>query len=154
MDVATSTNLHATDDIGFVPALRRIYRLMSPARRRHLWLVVALTFVGGFAELCTIGAIIPFLTLLANGAPGSIPGLGPVFSYIRSVGMDPVAIAAALFVGVAFVAGALRLALAWVSQAFVQKLSHEITTEIQRRSLHQPYTYHLAISSSVASPSR
>ena len=40
--------------------------MLSPRRRRQFLVVVALMMAGALAELATIGAVIPFLSLLAN----------------------------------------------------------------------------------------
>ncbi|HEX6219051.1 MAG TPA: ABC transporter ATP-binding protein [Sphingomicrobium sp.] len=116
---------------GFLAAMRTVHAHMAPARKRRLWLVLLLSILGGVAELVTIGALVPFLALLAaQGSP------------------DRLLIATSLFIAAAIVAGLVRLLLAWASQSFIQRLAHDLSTEIQERILHQPYEYHLAHNSS------
>jgi ATP-binding cassette subfamily B protein len=50
--------------------------------------------------------------------------------------------------GASLAAGALRLQLAWSTQNFVLGLGHELAVEIQRRTLAQPYSYHVSRNSS------
>src|SRR5215218_9553838 len=85
-------------------ALRRIYASLPARRKGQLWLVLALSIVGGMAELATIGAVIPFLKALGSSTAGR-DGLMP---------------ATALFITAVTIAGLLKVLLAWSSQAFVQ----------------------------------
>jgi ABC-type multidrug transport system fused ATPase/permease subunit len=48
----------------------------------------------------------------------------------------------------ALLAGGLRLWLAWASQSFVLMFGHDLSVEIERRILLQPYSYHITHSSS------
>ena len=56
----------AQHQVGFWSGLRELYHMLSPHRRRQFYVVVALMVTGALAELATIGAIIPFLSLLAE----------------------------------------------------------------------------------------
>ena len=56
--------------------------------------------------------------------------------------------ASLMFMGAAVVAGALRLQLAWSTQNFVLSLGHQLSVEIQRRTLAQPFSYHVSRNSS------
>ena len=113
-------------------ALRRIYGILSPRRRRQLWLVLILSILGGLAELLAIGTIIPFLSILAG----------------TGASREQLVVVTAIFIAAAVIAGLLRLTLAWFSQSFVQNTGHDLVTEIQRRILAQPYDYHVAHNSS------
>ena len=120
--------------------LAEIYRQMSPLRRRQFYRLVGLMFVGAFAELATIGSVVPFLSLLANpGAFGSFRWL----HFGGVIGIGPLAAGGLLFGALAVVAGAVRLRLAWAVQNFSYRLGHEIMIEIQRRVLLQPYRFHI-----------
>ena len=55
-------------DAGLPAALRQIYDFMSPRRRRQFFVVLALMLIGAFAEIASIGAVVPFLALLASGS--------------------------------------------------------------------------------------
>jgi ABC-type multidrug transport system fused ATPase/permease subunit len=127
---------------GAVGALKQLYGHMSPARRRQFLLVFVLMLAAAAAEVVTIGAVLPFLTLLAQ--PETLAESGWL---ARLVPGDPLAGATILLAGAAIVAGAVRLRLAWTSQLFAFGLGHDISLEIQRRVLHQPYAWHVAHSS-------
>ena len=100
---------------------------------------------GAFAELATIGAIIPFLSLL--GDPHHLQHLPLITAVFDALGATSdrqrLIAAAGLFIVFALMAGAVRLQLAWSSQNFVFRLGHDFSVDIQRRLLLQPYTFHI-----------
>ena len=131
-------------------ALHRLYRHLSRRRKVQLVLLFGLMLVGAVAELVTIGAVLPFLALIADPARGAdIPLFGPM---IQSLSAGPngglLVPAAMVFAIVALLAGGIRLLLAWASQKFVFRLGHDLGMEVYRRTLYQPYAYHIARNSS------
>jgi ABC-type multidrug transport system fused ATPase/permease subunit len=126
--------------------MRELYRTLSPRRRRQFYIVIALTLAGAFAELATIGAVLPFLSLLA--APqrfAHVPALVAAFDAVGATTDRGRLIAAAgVFILLALIAAAVRLQLAWSSQNFVFRLGHDFSVEIERRLLLQPYTFHIS----------
>jgi len=131
-------------------SLAALYRFMAPARRRQLGLLLVLMIAGGAAELLSIGAMIPFLGLLAGGAGSPrVPFLSNLFSLIGAISYDEqLVVAALLFIMAAVSAAAIRLLLTWTTQSFALQLGHELSIEVQRRVLQQPYSYHLQRNSS------
>jgi len=142
----------ASSQPAFWTLLPDLYRALSPARRRQLYLLLALMVIGAFAELATIGTLLPFLSLLAGvQQPGGFPALTGLFAAIgAATPQQQIWIAAILFAGVAIAAGAIRLWLSWSTQIFMSMLGHDLSVEIQRRILLQPYSYHVARNSSHA----
>jgi hypothetical protein len=67
MALAEAANGADSGATGFTASLRTMYRLMSPARRRHLWLVLGLSVLGGLDELVTNGDKVPVLSMIAAG---------------------------------------------------------------------------------------
>jgi ATP-binding cassette subfamily B protein len=108
--------------------------------------------VGAFAELATIGTLLPFLSLLAGvQQPGSLPRLTGLFVALgaKTPGQE-IWVAGFLFGFIAVVAGIVRLWLTWSTQIFMAMLGHDLTVDIQRRILLQPYSFHVAHNSSHA----
>jgi ABC-type multidrug transport system fused ATPase/permease subunit len=118
-----------------------LFGLVPAGSRRAFWSLFALMLAGALAEVVTIGAVLPLLSLLTRPeAAAHLPwlaGLAP---------RDP-ASAAAFLAAAAIAAGALRLRLSWATQRFSFGLGHEISVEIQRKVLAQPYSWHVAHSS-------
>jgi ABC-type multidrug transport system fused ATPase/permease subunit len=126
--------------------LKAVYAHISPRRRRQFYLVQLLMIAGALAELATIGAVIPFLTLLASNEAPSRSSV--MLAKVLPVGTDPTLGAAAIFMLFAIVAGIIRVQLTWSSRSFVFGCGHEIAVEIQRRVLLQPYSFHIHRNSS------
>jgi ABC-type multidrug transport system fused ATPase/permease subunit len=125
--------------------MRELYSMLSPRRRRQFYLVLGLMIAGAFAELATIGAVLPFLSLLADPhRVEQVPLLAAFFSDLGAVTPHARLVAATgLFVVLALIAAAVRLQLTWSSQDFVFSLGHDLAVDIQRRLLLQPYTFHI-----------
>lgn len=120
--------------------LATIHAAASPARRRQFYRLIALMAVGAFAELATIGSIVPFLSLLAD--PNAL-GKFRWLDFGQAVGLGRLTSGGVVFAALAVIAGAIRLRLAWAVQNFSYLLGHEIMVEIERRVLLQPYAFHI-----------
>ena len=132
------------------PMLGQLFGLMRPTRRRQLFGLMFLMLLSALAELVSIGSLVPFLSLLAGGssAPGLLwiePALTPLAG---AIGVSTSSAAALLFMIAAIIAAAIRLALSWATQSFTLGFGHELSVEIQRRVLHQPYIFHVSQHSS------
>ena len=127
--------------------VRAIFACLSKARRRELALLTLLMPAAALGETLTVAAIMPFLSLL-SGQPVLAP-INSLLRFLRGVGIvDPLLAAAVLFASVVSVTAALRLALSWISRHFAFSFGHEVSVEIQRHLLGQPYAYHLTRHSS------
>ena len=135
----------ARDQAGLRSGLRELYGTLTPQRRRQFYFVLVLMFAGALAELATIGAVLPFLSLLADpGRIGRIPALAAAFNAVGAVtNSERLLAATVLFIVLAIIAALVRLQLTWSSQNFIFRLGHELAVNIQRRILFQPYTFHI-----------
>jgi ATP-binding cassette subfamily B protein len=121
--------------------LRVIYAHMSARRRRQFFAVLALMFAGAFAELGTIGSLIPFIVLLVGKVQQPHGWLALVLG--SHPGNRALIIAASAFVVFAVVAGLVRFRLAISGRNFIFEFGHDLAVEIQRRVLLQPYSFHV-----------
>jgi ATP-binding cassette subfamily B protein len=118
---------------------------MSRSRRRQLHLLFVLMILNTVAELGTIGAVLPLLSLIGHSEGlQNHPG---VLALLQAIGGSSqaglVTAATAIFSSFAVAAGILRLQLASSSFNFAYGFAHELTLEIQRRLLFQPYAFHV-----------
>ena len=100
--------------------LHTVWRHMTPARRFDVLKVFMLVVASGFAELLSIGAVIPFMALLAGLQTDSLPAW--LAEWIAPLGLDTTQLmiaATAVLAIAALIAGAVRLLLAWKSQKVV-----------------------------------
>jgi ATP-binding cassette, subfamily B, bacterial PglK len=119
-------------------ALRKLFGLVPARSRRAFWQLLALMLAGALAEVVTIAAVLPLLSVLTR------PGAATDLPWMAGISPGDPASAAALLAAAAILAGALRLRLSWTSQRFAFGLGHDISVDIQRRVLAQPYSWHVA----------
>ncbi|UUL82471.1 ABC transporter ATP-binding protein [Sphingomonas qomolangmaensis] len=128
---------------------RKLYVALPQNRRRQAALTIVLMIVGAFAELATIGAVLPFLAIVTGGSQGRYGGaVAIVDSLAATTGLGTLGFSALLLVAIAILSGAVRLALVRTSQSFVFSVAHDLATQIYDRTLHQPYSYHVMRNSS------
>ena len=122
--------------------LQAIFACLSPARRRELGILTLLMPATALAEALTVATIVPFITLL-SGQTVKRP-LDAILEFLAGSGIhNPLLAASLLFAASVSLTAALRLVLTWISRHFAFAFGHEVSVEIQRRLLGQPYTYHL-----------
>ncbi|MDQ3478623.1 MAG: ABC transporter ATP-binding protein/permease [Pseudomonadota bacterium] len=125
--------------------LAGIFSHMSSVRRREFYLVLALMLGNALAELGTIGAVLPLLSLLSD--PGGLGDHGWAVAAFDAVGAqslrERLIFATAAFCAFAILAGMVRLELVRKTQDFSFRLSHELMLEVHRRFLLQPYSFHI-----------
>ncbi len=136
----------ASQDPTLLESLRRLYGHLSRRRRWQLLLVLALMLVGALAEVATLGAVLPFLALIADpGRAASFPALQWLFGVLGWDRPGEILVPATiLFAAIALGAAVVRLVLAWVSQKVVYRIGNDLSSEIYRRTLYQSYSYHIS----------
>ena len=130
--------------------LARLWRHLSHKRRRQFALIMSLMLLSAFAEMASLGAVLPFLAVLT--APDKIFRFRIVADTAHSWGIHsadqlllPLTIA---FAVMAALAGAIRMLLLWVSTRFTFAAGADLSMEVYRRTLYQPYRVHVARNSS------
>jgi ABC-type multidrug transport system fused ATPase/permease subunit len=134
----------------YLALLLRLWRHLGRHRRRQVILIVALMFVAALAEVVSLGSVLPFVGILA--APEIVWKHRLLAQISRSVGIfnsDGLILPLTLaFVAAALFAGAIRVLLLWVSTRFTFAAGADLSMEVYRRTLYQPYSVHLTRSSS------
>lgn len=107
-------------------------------------------FVASFAEVFSIGAVLPFLAVLT--APERVFGYQLAQPLIHALGVTepkqlllPLVIA---FAVAALFSGVMRLILLWAQNRLGHAIGADFSTGIYRRTLYQPYAVHVARNSS------
>jgi len=135
-----------TPDVGYFQSLRIVWHHLTGRRRRQLALLGGLTIVATFAEMLSIAAILPFLSLLA--APQRVmesPYTRPLLEALNIAGpQDLLLPLTAFFVVAAAVSGALRLTMSWAQARLSHAIGIDLSVEIYERTLYQPYSVHAA----------
>lgn len=126
--------------------LGRLTKHVSPRRRRQFFVVLALMLIGAASEILTLGAVVPFISLMADPEIAyDYPLLQRLF---QSAGWnrpnDIVLPMTALFLALVLLATGMRLLLLWVSNRYVFAFGYDIGVNLYRRVLEQPYSFHVS----------
>ncbi len=130
--------------------LARLWHHLSQHRRRQFGLLMGLMLVSAFAEVVSLGAVLPFLGILT--APEHVFNHPIVADMVQAWGITsadqlvlPLTVA---FATAALIAGAIRILLLWVSTRLAFASAADLSIEVYRRTLYQPYRVHVALNSS------
>jgi ATP-binding cassette subfamily B protein len=144
MNVAVQTSSNITQ------LLKRLWHHISPHRRWQFVLLLCLTVLSSFAEVISLGAVLPFIGILTQ--PEKVFNSPSMAGVVQALGITsgadlvlPLTIA---FAVAALVAGGLRLLLMWISLRLGNATGADLSIEVYRRTLYQSYSVHVARSSS------
>jgi len=130
--------------------LKRLWHHITPHRRGQFGLLLMLMIVASFAEIISIGAVIPFLAVLT--APERIfqlPIAQPVITFLGLTSPSQLLLPLTITFGIAAIfSGAIRLFLLWASTRLSYATGADLSISIYRRTLYQPYSVHVARNSS------
>lgn len=130
--------------------LLRLWQHVSSKRRSQLVLLLVLMVLASFAEIISIGAVLPFLAVLT--APSRVfehPAIQPFIQALDINSPEQLLLPLTIAFGVAaLMAGVMRLLLLWVSTRLSFATGADLSNEIYRRTLYQPYAVHIARNSS------
>ena len=130
--------------------LLRFWRQFSGRRRGQLFLLLLLTLISALAEVVTLGALLPFLAVVASPQLADRYGaIARALSLLGPPGSNGVLLAlTAIFSAVVIAAGFIRILLAWSSNRYIYALGHELSVRLYRNILHQDYGFHTSRNSS------
>lgn len=133
-----------------IALLVQLYSHISSRRRRQFALLLGLTILSSFAEVVSLSAVLPFIGILTQ--PEKVFASPALAGIVQAIGITSGAeLVLPLTIGfavAALVAGALRLLLLWVSIRLSNATGADLSIEVYRRTLYQPYSVHVARSSS------
>ena len=134
------------EETGFRQALQEIAKHTSRRRHMQFWATMVLMVLGAAAEAATIGAVVPFLAIIAT--PVHSARAIVVRRAITMLHLPPdlplIYFATGVLIAVAVVSAIVRLSLIYVTQKFIFGVGYDIGIEVYRRTLHQPYSFHVA----------
>jgi ATP-binding cassette subfamily B protein len=130
--------------------LYRLWCHINPRRRVQFGLLLLLMLLASFAEILSIGAVLPFLGVLT--APERVfehPAAQPLIKALSLASPEhlvlPITIA---FAVAALLTGVARLLLLWMNTRLSFAVGAELSISIYRRTLYQPYSLHCSRNSS------
>lgn len=133
-----------------IQLLSRLWRHISPRRRGQFGLLFVLMIFASFAEILSIGAVLPFLGVLT--APAHVFEHPAAQQIIQTLGLtkpEQLLLSLTILFGLAaLLTGAMRLLLLWASTRLSFATGADLSISIYRRTLYQPYAVHVARNSS------
>lgn len=136
-----------------ISLLWRFWRHLTRRRQVQYCLVLALMLISAFAEMISLGAVIPFLGILVE--PDKVLSQPLAVSVAKMFGMTsptdllrPFTIAFAI---AAVIAGGIRMLVLWSSVRLAYAVGCDVSFDVYKRTLYQPYKVHLDRNSSVVS---
>jgi ABC-type multidrug transport system fused ATPase/permease subunit len=130
--------------------LVRLWAHIAFKRRIHLAILFVLMCTVSFAEVVSIGAVLPFLGALTE--PERVfahPYAQPLIHFLHLKQPSQLLLPlTALFAATAVLSGGLRLALHWGQTRLSYAVGADFSSSIYRRTLYQPYIVHLNRNSS------
>jgi len=140
--------MHPTQPI--ISLLRRLWHHIGPRRQKQFGLLLVLMLLASFAEILSIGAVLPFLGVLT--APERVFAHVAAQPIIKTLGLtapEQLLLPLTIIFGAAVLgAGAMRLLLLWASTRLSFATGADLGISIYRRTLYQPYAVHCARNSS------
>jgi ATP-binding cassette, subfamily B, bacterial PglK len=133
-----------------IESLGNLLAWLSPRRSAQLALLLGLMLLGALAEVLSLGAIVPFLAILADPVQAmQKPLLAHALATLRMANAEDARLRLTLlFVGIALAAGVVRFMVNYAITKLNFGIGHELGAEVYRRTLYQPYEVHIARNSS------
>jgi ABC-type multidrug transport system fused ATPase/permease subunit len=128
----------------------RLWRHLTPRRQRQFGLLFVLMLISALVEVVSLGSVLPFLGVLAVPDKVFDNSLVAYFSSIFQIHhpYELVLPLTILFALMALMAGLFRILLLWVSTRLVHASGADLSMELYKRTLYQPYQVHIARNSS------
>lgn len=132
------------------PLMVSLWGHISSRRRNQIFLLLGLMILASFAEILSIGAVLPFLGVLtASDRVFNHPLAQPFIKLLQLQKPSDLLLPLTVAFGVAaLVTGALRLTLLWANTKLSYSIGADISKDIYRRTLYQPYATHISRNSS------
>lgn len=128
----------------------KLWKQLSSRRRLELFVTLGLMCLSALAEVVSLGAIVPFLGAL--NAPETVFRYPALSNFFASLGINnaeeillPIT---AIFIISALLAGILRILLLWWGTRVAFASGADLSFEVYRRTLYQPYLVHVRRNSS------
>lgn len=130
--------------------MKTLWRHFSPRRKRQFILLIVLIIGTSFTEAFSIGAVLPFLSALTMPKKVfELEYLFPLFKFLNISNPNQLLFPmTAIFIFASILAGGMRLLLLWVSNRLSFAVGTDLSIDIYRKTLFQPYRVHIDRNSS------
>jgi ATP-binding cassette, subfamily B, bacterial PglK len=128
------------------PLLKRFWQHLLNYRQHQLMLLLGLMVLSALTEVISLGAVLPFLGVLIS--PENVfqrPIITSVSNFFGIVSASELVLPLTIvFVITSFIAGGVRLLVLWASTKLSFAIGVDLSINMYRRTLYQPYKVHVA----------
>ena len=130
--------------------LGSLWMHISSKRKLQFGFLIILMIISSLAEIFSIGAVVPFLgALMSPEKLFTIPLIKNIAEYLNIIKPSQMVLPLTLIFGfLALVAGIMRLFLLYVSTKLSFSTGSDLSVDIYRKTLYQPYRVHMLRNSS------
>ena len=100
--------------------IHQLYRFLSRARKKQILSIILLSFIAAFAEIASIGALIPFIGVITN--PDMVMSNETIVVILHSIGVttasEMIPFFAFTFSLIVIASGLIRYTLLWLQTRF------------------------------------
>lgn len=130
-----------------LPITKMVWRALAAIERRKLFFVWFLALVGMILELLSLGLIIPLMGLLTQD--DYVDKYPDLFHLMGEPSQQKILVVGVLFILFVYLVKAIFTYYSnWVQRAFLNKAKARLSSELFKRYLRQPYSFHLDNNSS------
>ncbi|EMK15659.1 ABC transporter, ATP-binding protein [Leptospira kirschneri serovar Bim str. 1051] len=128
----------------------RIWNYLSSRRHKQFGILLVLLVISSLSEMVSIGAVIPFLGVLTTPEKVfDMPYIQPIKEYLRIFNPQELILPLTLgFITIAIFTGLIRLLVLWVGNRLSFASGADLSLDIYRKTLYQPYRIHVMRNSS------
>jgi ATP-binding cassette subfamily B protein len=131
-----------------LPSLRLLWQALSPRRRRQLLCFQVLSLMAAAGEVANLGALLPFLRILANPSVG-LKALGTVAAPLRGLPEQHLLLGLGLaFMVVVTLSTALRVVTIWMQLRLAALMGADLGDRVFAAVLQKSFPWHLQHNSS------
>lgn len=138
--------VNTTESLNFCALVTAFWQQLTDMRKKQLFLLLLLMLGASFAEVLSLGAVLPFLGVLTE--PDRLyhsPAIQPLISWLKidSSQMLLMPMTVVFILGAVF-ASAMRMLLLYVNTRLSFAIGGDFSCQVYRATLYQPYSKHIS----------
>jgi ABC-type bacteriocin/lantibiotic exporter with double-glycine peptidase domain len=130
--------------------IKRLWAHIAPRRKKQLGFLVVISVITSFAEVVSIGAVLPFLGVLMS--PEKVfanADIQPIVSSLEVTDPNQLLLPLTLlFIAAAAFSAGMRITLIWAQTRLGHAIGADLSLQIYEKTLYQPYPLHVSRNSS------
>jgi len=124
---------------------------LEARRKQQFIFLMALSLAGALAEVISLGSVLPFLSILAEPAKVlNYPFIKRVAFFLDMTSNQQLQLLVTiLFIVICLLSGCVRLLLLWCNTRFACAVGSDLSIDVYRKTLYQPYEVQISRNSSL-----